>query len=49
MKPLAFAAHPNDLLKAMAAESPKGWFPRGFSGEQPYWTIVGLDGGREQV
>ncbi|MBD9467466.1 discoidin domain-containing protein [Pseudoxanthomonas sp. PXM01] len=48
VKPLAFAAHPNDLLKAMAAESPKGWFPRGFSGEQPYWTIVGLDGGREQ-
>ncbi|WP_213602524.1 discoidin domain-containing protein [Pseudoxanthomonas japonensis] len=48
VKPLAFAAHPNDLIKAMAAESPKGWFPRGFSGEQPYWTIVGLDGGREQ-
>ena len=48
VKPLAFAAHPNDLLKAMAAEAPKGWFPRGFSGEQPYWTIVGLDGGREQ-
>lgn len=48
VKPLAFAAHPNDLIKAMAADSPKGWFPRGFSGEQPYWTIVGLDGGREQ-
>ena len=48
VKPLAFAAHPNDLIKAMASESPKGWFPRGFSGEQPYWTIVGLDGGREQ-
>lgn len=48
VKPLAFAAHPNDFIKAMAAGSPKGWFPRGFSGEQPYWTIVGLDGGREQ-
>lgn len=48
VKPLAFAAHPNDVIKAMAAGSPKGWFPRGFSGEQPYWTIVGLDGGREQ-
>ncbi|WP_436001034.1 discoidin domain-containing protein [Pseudoxanthomonas sp. LjRoot168] len=48
VKPLAFAAHPNDLIKAMASEAPKGWFPRGFSGEQPYWTIVGLDGGREQ-
>jgi hypothetical protein len=48
VKPLAFASHPNDFIKAMAAGSPKGWFPRGFSGEQPYWTIVGLDGGREQ-
>ncbi|SDR15035.1 Amylo-alpha-1,6-glucosidase [Pseudoxanthomonas sp. CF385] len=48
VRPLAFAAHPNDLIKAMAADAPKGWFPRGFSGEQPYWTIVGLDGGREQ-
>ena len=48
VKPLSFAAHPNDLIKAMAADAPKGWFPRGFSGEQPYWTIVGLDGGREQ-
>lgn len=48
VKPLAFAAHPNDVIKAMAADAPKGWFPRGFSGEQPYWTIVGLDGGREQ-
>ncbi|WAC65059.1 discoidin domain-containing protein [Pseudoxanthomonas sp. SL93] len=48
VKPLAFAAHTNDFIKAMAAGSPKGWFPRGFSGEQPYWTIVGLDGGREQ-
>lgn len=46
--PLAFSAHPNDFIKAMAADAPRGWFPRGFSGEQPYWTIVGLDGGTEQ-
>ncbi len=48
LMPLSFSAHPNDFIKAIAAESPRGWFPRGFSGEQPYWTIVGLDGGREQ-
>ncbi|MCY7313109.1 MAG: discoidin domain-containing protein, partial [Pseudoxanthomonas sp.] len=48
VQPLAFSAHPNDLIKAMAADAPRGWFPRGFSGEQPYWTIVGLDGGTEQ-
>ncbi|WP_369939064.1 discoidin domain-containing protein [Xanthomonas medicagonis] len=48
LQPLAFAATPNDFIKSVAAESTHGWFPRGFSGEQPYWTIVGLDGGREQ-
>nr|WP_245622616.1 discoidin domain-containing protein [Pseudoxanthomonas dokdonensis] len=48
VQPLAFSAHPNDFIKAVAADAPKGWYPRGFSGEQPYWTIVGLDGGHEQ-
>ncbi|HRN61515.1 MAG TPA: discoidin domain-containing protein [Luteimonas sp.] len=46
--PLAFAATPNDFVKSIAAHAPKGWFPRGFSGEQPYWTILGLDGGTQQ-
>ncbi|KLJ03022.1 coagulation factor 5/8 type domain-containing protein [Luteimonas sp. FCS-9] len=48
LQPVAVSAHPNDFLKAVAAERPKGHFPRGFSGEQPYWTILGLDGGTEQ-
>ncbi|UHQ19153.1 discoidin domain-containing protein [Lysobacter sp. KIS68-7] len=48
VQPLAFSATPNDLLKAIAARAPRGDFPRGFVGEQPYWTIVGIDGGREQ-
>ena len=48
MQPLAFSATPNDFLKAVASRAPRGAYPRGFSGEQPYWTIVGIDGGREQ-
>ncbi len=48
VQPLAFAATPNDLLESIAADRPRGWFPRGFIGEQPYWTLVGVDGGREQ-
>lgn len=48
VQPLAFSATPNDFLKAVAARAPRGAWPRGFSGEQPYWTIVGVDGGREQ-
>ncbi|MCI4567162.1 discoidin domain-containing protein [Lysobacter sp. CFH 32150] len=45
---LAFAATPNDFIKALAKDAPRGWYPRGFVGEQPYWTIVGVDGGKEQ-
>lgn len=48
VEPLAFSAHPNDFVKAVANASPRGWYPRGFSGEQPYWTILGLDGGEQQ-
>ncbi len=49
VQPLEFAATPNDFIKSVAGESPRGWYPRGFTGEQPYWTIVGLDGGTEQA
>ena len=48
VQPLSFSAHPNDFLKALAADLPRGWLPRGFTGEQPYWTIVGIDGGLDQ-
>ena len=48
VQPLAFAATPNDFIAAIATQSRRGLFPRGFSGEQPYWTILGLDGGSQQ-
>jgi len=48
VQPLSFSARPNDFVKAVAADLPRGWLPRGFSGEQPYWTLVGIDGGLEQ-
>ena len=48
VEPLAFAATTNDFLKSVAAASPRGDWPRGFSGEQPYWTLVGVDGGKQQ-
>ncbi|MGO1069091.1 discoidin domain-containing protein [Lysobacter sp. CA199] len=49
VKPLAFAATPNDFVRSIAAEAPRGRFPRGFSGEQPYWTVIGVDGGDDQA
>ncbi|HEX4416611.1 MAG TPA: discoidin domain-containing protein [Kofleriaceae bacterium] len=35
----------NALIEALARQLPRGSLPRGFSGEQPYWTIAGVDGG----
>jgi hypothetical protein len=48
VEPLAFAGTPNDFVIGVAKDQPRGHFPRGFSGEQPYWTILGVDGGIEQ-
>ncbi len=45
VKDLAFGASPNAFFEAIAREAPRGYFPRGFSGEQSYWTVVGVDGG----
>ena len=47
IRDLAFGATPNAFIAALAREAPRGTYPRGFSGEQPYWTLVGVDGGEE--
>ncbi len=44
---IAVGATPNTFLQAIAADAPRGQYPRGFSGEQTYWTLVGIDGGHE--
>ena len=49
LKPLSFASTTNDFIRAVGADLPRGSLPRGFSGEQSYWTLLGLDGGREQA
>ncbi|WP_237561436.1 discoidin domain-containing protein [Frateuria defendens] len=36
---------PNARFQRAAAQAPRGLYPRGFSGEQSYWTLVGVDGG----
>src|ERR671930_277109 len=48
IKDLAFGASPNAFFEAIAREAPRGYFPRGFSGEQSYWTVVGVDGSAEK-
>jgi hypothetical protein len=47
VRDLAFGASANAFIAALAREAPRGSYPRGFSGEQPYWTLVGIDGGAE--
>ena len=42
-----FGESANAFVEALARNSPRGYFPRGFSGEQAYWTIVGIDGGSD--
>jgi hypothetical protein len=49
VKDPAFGATPNAFLQTLALDAPRGSFPRGFSGEQAYWTVVGIDGGMEQA
>ena len=45
LRDLAFGATPTAFLQALAREAPRGAYPRGFVGEQTYWTLVGVDGG----
>ncbi|HEY7517191.1 MAG TPA: discoidin domain-containing protein [Methylomirabilota bacterium] len=45
IKDLAFGASANAFFQAVAREAPRGTYPRGMSGEQTAWTVVGVDGG----
>jgi hypothetical protein len=47
IEPLSFGESQTSFMMAVASESRRGLYPRGFHGEQPYWTLVGLDGGGE--
>src|SRR5688572_15928103 len=48
IKDVAYGEHPNAFFEALAAAAPRGHYPRGFSGEQSYWTVLGIDGGATQ-
>lgn len=41
------ASNPNAYFEARARLAPRGAYPRGFSGQQVYWTLVGVDGGAD--
>ncbi|MDY7228820.1 discoidin domain-containing protein [Hyalangium rubrum] len=45
VEPLPFGADANAFLMELARRAPRGLHPRGFAGEQSYWTLVGVKGG----
>ncbi|HYC69055.1 discoidin domain-containing protein [Brevundimonas sp.] len=49
IEPLSFGETATSFMLAVADESRRGLYPRGFHGEQPYWTLVGVDGGGESA
>jgi hypothetical protein len=49
VKPLDWAPSINAFLEAIAKDAPRGSYPRSFSGQQEYWTVVGVPGDTEQA
>lgn len=49
VEPLSFGEDLTSFVTAVADEAVRGVYPRGFHGEQPYWTLVGVDGGGESA
>lgn len=47
IQPLSQGENLTSFVTAVASEAVRGVYPRGFHGEQPYWTLVGVDGGGE--
>ena len=48
VRPPEFSQTPTVFLQNLAHDAPRGSWPRSFSGQQLYWAIVGVDGGRDQ-
>jgi hypothetical protein len=48
VKPLDWATSINAFFEQIAKDAPRGSYPRSFTAEQEYWTVVGVDGDREE-
>ena len=49
LRPDAFSHTPNAFLHAIAADFPRGWFPRYWLREQSFWTVVGTPEGTRRA
>jgi hypothetical protein len=48
VRDIEFGASPNAFIQEIAKNVRRGCYPRGYSGEQTYWTIVGVDSDEEE-
>ena len=44
VKPIEFSRTVTAFFEALAADNPKGFYPKYLTGEQSYWTVVGAPG-----
>ncbi len=49
LRPDSFSSTPNEFIHAVAADYPRGWFPRYWLREQSYWTPVGSPEGKRRA
>ncbi len=49
LRPDSFSSTPNEFIHAVAADYPRGWFPRYWLREQSYWTPVGSPNGKRRA
>jgi hypothetical protein len=49
LKPDAFSHTPNEFVHSVAADFPRGWFPRYWLREQSYWTPIGSQEGKRRA
>jgi len=49
LRPDAFSSTPNEFIHNVAADFPRGWFPRYWHREQSYWTPVGSPEGKRRA
>lgn len=49
LKPDAYSSTPNEFMHAVAADYPRGWYPRYWHREQSYWTPVGSPEGKRRA
>lgn len=48
VRDLQFGASPNAFIESLAKNAKRGCYPRAYSNEQTYWTIVGVDADSEE-